>query len=82
MVEPVTLAAGAIAKLAFDEFVKSGAGEVAKQSVGGAVEPVKGKRIAFSERVYAYLAKRSSLRQLRESGFSLQEVARFRSQRG
>jgi hypothetical protein len=28
----------AIAKLAFDEFVKSGAGELAKKSVGGAIE--------------------------------------------
>lgn len=44
MVDPVTLAAGAIAKLAFDEFVKSGAGEVAKQSVGGAIELVKNLR--------------------------------------
>jgi hypothetical protein len=43
--EPITtLAAGTIAKLAFDEFVKSGAGEVAKQSVGGAIELVKNLR--------------------------------------
>ncbi|NJR66867.1 MAG: hypothetical protein HC772_18675 [Leptolyngbyaceae cyanobacterium CRU_2_3] len=34
----ITLAAGAIAKLALDEFVKSGAGEAAKQSVGGTVQ--------------------------------------------
>lgn len=40
--EPLaTLAAGAIAKLAFDEFVKSGAGEAAKRSVSGAVDLVK-----------------------------------------
>lgn len=40
--EPVsTLAAGVIAKLAFDEFVKAGAGETAKQSVGGAIKLVK-----------------------------------------
>jgi hypothetical protein len=44
MIDPATIAAGAIAKIAFDEFVKSGAGEVAKQTVGGAVELVKALR--------------------------------------
>jgi hypothetical protein len=41
MIDPATIAAGAIAKLAFDEFMKAGAGEVAKKTVGGAVEWVK-----------------------------------------
>jgi hypothetical protein len=41
MIDPATIAAGAIAKIAFDEFVKAGAGEVAKKTVGGAVELVK-----------------------------------------
>ena len=41
----VDLATGAVlAKLAFDEFVKAGAGEVAKQSVGSAIELVKNLR--------------------------------------
>ncbi|GAP93648.1 hypothetical protein [Leptolyngbya sp. NIES-2104] len=31
----------AIAKIAFDEFVKSGAGEVAKKAVGGAIEQLR-----------------------------------------
>ena len=31
----------AIAKLAFDEFIKSGAGEVAKKAVGGAIEQLR-----------------------------------------
>jgi hypothetical protein len=44
MIDPATIAAGAIAKLAFDEFVKAGAGEVAKKTVGGAVELVKALR--------------------------------------
>jgi hypothetical protein len=40
--EPLaTLAAGTIVKLAFDEFVKVGAGEAAKRSVGGAIELAK-----------------------------------------
>jgi CHASE3 domain sensor protein len=38
MIDP---AASAIAKIAFDEFVKAGAGEAAKKTVGGAVELVK-----------------------------------------
>jgi hypothetical protein len=44
MIDPATIAAGAIAKIAFDEFVKSGAGEAAKKTVGGAVELVKALR--------------------------------------
>jgi hypothetical protein len=39
MTDPVTtIAVGAILKLAFEEFVKSGAGEIAKKTVGGAIE--------------------------------------------
>lgn len=44
MIDPATLGAGVIAKLAFDEFVKAGAGEAAKATVAGAVELVKGLR--------------------------------------
>lgn len=43
--EPITpLAAGAIAGLAFNEFIKSGAGELAKKSVGGAIDLIKNLR--------------------------------------
>ena len=43
--DPVTtLAAGAITKLAFDEFIKSGSGELAKKSLGGAIGLVKNLR--------------------------------------
>ncbi len=44
MLDPASIAASAIAKLAFDEFVKSGAGEAAKATVAGAGELVKGLR--------------------------------------
>jgi len=44
MIDPATLGAGVIAKLAFDEFMKAGAGEAAKATVAGAVELVKGLR--------------------------------------
>ena len=39
-----TLAAGAIAKIAFDELIKTGAGELAKNSVEGAIGLVKNLR--------------------------------------
>ncbi|PSB23772.1 hypothetical protein [Stenomitos frigidus] len=40
--EPVTvLTAGAIAKIAFEEFAKAGGGELAKKSVGGAIDLMK-----------------------------------------
>jgi hypothetical protein len=41
MIDPATIAASAIVKIAFDEFVKSGAGAAAKETVAGAVELVK-----------------------------------------
>jgi len=43
--EPVTvLTAGAIAKIAFEEFAKAGGGELAKKSLGGAIDLVKALR--------------------------------------
>ncbi len=43
--EPTTaIAASTIAGLAFNEFIKSGAGEIAKKSVGGAIDLVKNLR--------------------------------------
>lgn len=48
MIEPVTTAtvitAAKVAELAFNEFVKSGAGEIAKKTVGGAIDLVKNLR--------------------------------------
>ncbi|KAM3098835.1 hypothetical protein ACKFKF_16320 [Phormidesmis sp. 146-12] len=35
------LTGATIAKIAFDEFVKSGAGEIAKKAVGGAIEQLR-----------------------------------------
>lgn len=61
--EPLMVAAGAIAKLAFDEFVKAGAGEAAKKSLGGAIELVKDLRgkirakLAGNDRAVAALAE-------------------------
>lgn len=41
MIDPATLTATAIAKLAFDEFIKSGSGELAKRSLSGAIDQIK-----------------------------------------
>ncbi|MGG6295142.1 hypothetical protein ACQ4M4_12180 [Leptolyngbya sp. AN02str] len=50
MIDPATLTAGVIAKLAFNEFMKAGAGEAAKATVAGAVELVKGLRNKIREK--------------------------------
>ena len=50
----------AIAKLAFDEFVKSGAGEVAKKAVGGAIEQSRStirKRFAGNQKAEEAIVK-------------------------
>jgi len=44
MIDPASIGAGVIVKLAFDEFVKTGAVEAAKATVAGGVELVKGLR--------------------------------------
>lgn len=56
MIDPTTIAAGAIAKLAFDEFVKSGAGEAAKELVKTLKEKIKAK-FEGNERATAALAE-------------------------
>jgi hypothetical protein len=51
MTEPLTtIAVGTILNLAFQEFVKSGAGEVAKKSAGGAIELAKDMRDRIVEK--------------------------------
>lgn len=56
MIDPASIAASAIAKLAFDEFVKSGAGEVAKELVKNLRERIKAK-FQGNERATAALAE-------------------------
>ena len=59
--DPLTLTGGAIAKLAFDELVKSGAGEVAKQAVGGAIgqlrSAIKARFVGKNAKAEAAIAK-------------------------
>ncbi len=54
------LTGAAIAKLAFDEFVKSGAGEVAKKAVGGAIGQLRSaiqKRFEGNKKAEAAIVK-------------------------
>ncbi len=54
------LTGSAIAKLAFDEFVKSGAGEVAKKAIGGAIEQLRStirKRFAGNKKAEDAIVK-------------------------
>jgi hypothetical protein len=46
----ISLTAGAIAQLAFGEFVKSGAGELAKKSIGETISIAKKLRDGITER--------------------------------
>lgn len=48
MIDPASIGAGIIAKLAFEEFLKTGTVEAAKATVAGGVELVKGLR----DRIY------------------------------
>ncbi|MCY7322526.1 MAG: hypothetical protein LH660_12195 [Phormidesmis sp. CAN_BIN36] len=54
------LTGAAIAKLAFDEFIKSSAGEVAKKAVGGAIEQLRSairKRFAGNQKAEDAIVK-------------------------
>jgi len=68
MVDPATLAAGAIAKLAFDEFIKSGSGELAKKSLGGAIELVKSLRDKIRAQFQGDKKAETALAQVEQEG--------------
>jgi hypothetical protein len=51
MPDPVTLTASAIATLAFQEFIKSGAGELAKKFTGEAIAKIRQLRELVSNRL-------------------------------
>jgi cytochrome c551/c552 len=78
--EPLaTLTAGAIAQLAFSEFVKSGAGEVAKKSLGGAIEIAKHLRSKIATRFKGNSQAEAALVEVRRHGnlASLEEVIKY-----
>jgi hypothetical protein len=78
--EPIAaLTATAIAKLAFDEFVKSGAGELAKQSISETVELVKRLRDKIQARFKGNDRAEIALLEVEEQGtpMMLEKVARY-----
>jgi hypothetical protein len=58
MADPTTIAAGAILKLAFDEFIKSSAGEAAKKLTGEALE----KATDLRKTIYSYFVEKNNQR--------------------
>lgn len=78
--EPVTtLAAGAIAKIAFDEFVKSGAGEVAKKTIGGAIDLVKNLRDRIRAKFQGNERAEKALAEVEQEGTpaALEKVSKY-----
>jgi hypothetical protein len=79
MIDPATIAASAIAKIAFDEFVKSGAGEVAKKTVGGAVELVKTLRDRIKAKFQGNERATAALAEVEQNGSeaALEKVGKY-----
>jgi hypothetical protein len=77
--DPTTLAAGAIAKIAFDEFIKSGAGEVAKKTVGGAIDLVKNLRDRIKAKFQGNERAEKAIAEVEQQGTptALEKVAKY-----
>jgi hypothetical protein len=78
--EPIsTLAAGAIAKLAFDEFIKAGAGETAKQTVGGVLELVTRLRDKIQSQFKGNARAETALAEVEQQGTpaALEKVTKY-----
>jgi Tfp pilus assembly protein PilN len=69
MVEPLAaMTTGAIAQLAFNEFVKSGAGELAKKSLSGAIDSVKELRKRIQARFKGNDRAETALAEFQQQG--------------
>jgi hypothetical protein len=79
MIDPATIAAGAIAKIAFDEFVKAGAGEIAKKTVGGGVELVKALRDRIKAKFQGNERATAALAEMEQNGSeaALEKVGKY-----
>jgi hypothetical protein len=78
--EPLTtLTTGAIAQLAFNEFVKSGAGEAAKKSLGVAIEATKHLRSKIIARFRGNSQAKAAISEVekRRDLDSLEKVVRY-----
>ncbi len=79
MIDPTTIAAGAIVKIAFDEFVKAGAAEVSKKTVGGAVELVKTLRERIKAKFQGNERATAALAEVEQNGSEtvLEKVGKY-----
>jgi hypothetical protein len=69
--EPITaIAAAEIVKIAFQEFAKSGAGELAKKSVGGAIDLVKNLRDKIKAKFQGNERAEKALAEVEQNGDS------------
>ena len=78
--EPTTtLVAGTIAGLAFNEFIKSGAGELAKKSVGGAIDLLKNLRDRIQTRFRGNERAETALSEVEQQGTqaALEKVTKY-----
>lgn len=78
--EPTTtLVAGTIAGLAFNEFIKSGAGELAKKSVGGAIDLVKNLRDRIQTKFRGNERAETALAEVEQQGTqaALEKVTKY-----
>jgi hypothetical protein len=79
MIDPATIAASAIAKIAFDEFVKSGAGAAAKETVAGAVELIKTLRAQIKAKFQGNERATAALAEVERDGSeaALEKVSKY-----
>ena len=78
--EPITAIAGAkLVELAFNEFVKSGAGEIAKKTVGGAIDLVKNLRDKIKAKFQGNERAEKALAEVEQNGNSaaLDKVTKY-----
>jgi hypothetical protein len=79
MIDPATIAASAITKLAFDEFVKAGAGAAAKETVAGAVELIKTLRERIKAKFQGNERATAALAEVEQTGSeaALEKVGKY-----
>ena len=78
--EPTTtLVAGTIAGLAFNEFIKSGAGELAKKSVGSAIDLLKNLRDRIQAKFRGNERAETALSEVEQQGTqaALEKVTKY-----
>ncbi|MBW4641079.1 MAG: hypothetical protein KME05_23255 [Gloeocapsa sp. UFS-A4-WI-NPMV-4B04] len=75
----ITLAASTIAGLAFNEFIKSGSGELAKKSLGGAINLVKNLRAQIRAKFQGNGRAETALTEVEQQGnqAALEKVTKY-----